>query len=277
MRVLTWEAFTGPALPGQPLWSPWSSSTPQVVYQSGASTECPLYLGLDRALLNRYVQALTRAWRLVGLGPGDRVSLFDFGSSPLVFLASAFYTPYLGRGAAEHLGCTPICNDGEPTMGSRALDILRFVNPRVMFIRRDCVPSWLQDVETRAFPVSTHLSRLVVADDEAVLSERQRGDLEEKLKLPVVRLLRVDLAFFLAAECPDCRAFHTWDDLYRVNILDEETQTPLSFGEVGLLATAPRFGRRRKERPIYLSRVRARQASPGCPRGASDLRLEVLS
>ncbi len=118
---------------------------------------------------------------------------------------------------------------------------------------------------------------LVVADDEALLSERQRRDLEEKLRLPVVRLLRVDLAFFFAAECPDCRAFHTWDDLYRVSVLDEETKAPVSFGEVGFLAMAPRFGGRRKDKPVYLSPVRARQASPGCPQGVADLRLEVLS
>lgn len=57
-------------------------------------------LELSREGLDGYAEALARAWGAVGVGTGDRVAIYDYGSSPISYLASAAFAPYLERGAA---------------------------------------------------------------------------------------------------------------------------------------------------------------------------------
>ena len=61
--------------------------------------------------------------RTLGLRKGDRVAIFDYGTSPLSYLAASSFTPYLDRGAADLLGCLPVCNDGVANMSPRAVEI----------------------------------------------------------------------------------------------------------------------------------------------------------
>lgn len=261
---------------------------PKVVYQLGApdSQGRRHYLGLDGPALGRHAQALARAWRLAGLGQGDRVALFDFGTSPTVFLASSLFTPYLRQGAAEIVGCTPICNDGEATMSGRAIDILRLVQPRAMFVHPGVLPPWLQEAERRFIPIQRYLHTLVVQQEEGVFPEVRCRALEKELDLQVLRLLRVDESVFFAAECPECRLFHTWEDLYRVGLVTGLNGAAGGRG-AGRLVVAPR--RQRDTRPARqrhsvatpeahsgtVTDVTVRVAGSGCPRGPSDTLLEV--
>ena len=260
---------------GDPYSSRWcEKKSPPLTFQLEYDTEPRLYLPLDRAALRGYAKALTRCWSLLGLKRGDRVAIFDYGTSPVTYLAAGSYTPYLGRGAAEALQCLPICNDGVANMSQRALDILKFIRPRIFFLRSDCLQPLIYQVEAAALHLSDYTRALVVVESEGALSRMEQATFEKKLGVPLYRMLRIDVAMFLAVECPQCRYLHTWEDLYFVENHREGNEEILNGDVRGPLLITNWFG---LGCPTlrYLSQIRGSVIAPGCPRGPRDQRIAV--
>ena len=246
-----------------------ASRGPRAIFQLEYDTQPALYLALDRADLRGYVQILKHCWSLVGLRKGDRVAIFDYGTSPLSYLAASSFTPYLDRGAADLLGCLPVCNDGVANMSPRAIEILRYVRPRVFFIRHDCLHALAVEVERQALRLADYTQALVAAENESLLSDEERRGFEKRLGVPIYRLLRIDAAMFLAMECPRCRLLHCRRDAYFVETLAEEDDA----AENPLVVTNWFAGTSPTVR--YLSQVRGSLEPSGCPRGPRDLRIAV--
>lgn len=247
-------------------------SVPPVSLQIEYNTETALYLALDRADLREYAKALTHCWSFLGLKKGDRVAIFDYGTSPVSYLASSAFTPYLSQGAADALGCLPICNDGAANMSQRAVEIVKFVRPRLLFLRNDCLHPFAVEVEREDLQLSKYVSALVATENEAVLTKSEQDRYQRSLGVPIYRLLRVDVAMFFAVECPRCRLLHTRPNLYFVEAVEPESQKPVRSGSRGSLVITNRFA---KTCPTirYLSQVEASLDARGCPRGAKDLRI----
>lgn len=226
--------------------------------------ETPLYMGLDRADLQAYAGALARTWQLLGIRAGSRVAIFDYGTSPVAYLASSFFMPYLRKGAAEVLGCVPVCNDGVASMSPRAVEILKYVRPSVVFARGDVLAPFAAEVERQGLRLGAQVELLVATDNERVLGEDARRGFEQRLGVPIARLARADASLFLAVECRPCRLFHTWPDLYRVEVLDETLQTPLPRGQQGSLAITTLFARVCHSLRV-VSELRGALALAGCP------------
>lgn len=260
---------------GDPYSMRWcEKKRPLLTFQLEYDTEPRLYVPLDRSALKGYAEALTRCWSLLGLEPGDRVAIFDYGTSPVSYLASGSYSPYLGRGAAEALGCLPICNDGVANMSQRAVEILKFIRPRIFFLRSDCLQPFIYQAEAAGVRFSDYLRAVVVTESEGVLSRTEQTAFEERLGVPVYRMLRIDVAMFLAVECPHCRLLHTWKDLYFVEnrqgdneeMIDGSLSSPLLITNwFGLGCPTIR----------YLSQIRGSLVAPGCPRGPQDQRIAL--
>ncbi|MBI2088540.1 MAG: hypothetical protein HYT78_07325 [Deltaproteobacteria bacterium] len=257
---------------GDPYSSRWATDhAPLVVFQLEYGTETSLYVGLGPDELKGYAEALRRCWSLVGLGSGDRVGIFDYGTSPVSYLASSAFTPYLRRGAADALGCLVTCNDGEANMSQRAVEIIKYVRPRILFLRSDCLHPFALEVEKDSLSLSDYIDALVTAENEAVLSTAERVAYEKRLAVPIYRMLRVDAAMFLAVECPRCRLLHSWQDLFLV-------EAPAGGSEEGgkrnpaPLVITNWFA---KSCPAirYVSQVKATLEPAGCPRGPKDLRI----
>jgi phenylacetate-coenzyme A ligase PaaK-like adenylate-forming protein len=250
---------------GDPYSSRWCSDRiPLVVFQLEYDIESAIYLGLDRVSLRGYAEALRRCWSLLGLGKGDTVAIFDFGTSPISYLASSTFTPYLGQGAADALECLPVCNDGVANMSQRAVEILRYVRPRVLFVRTDCLEPLAMEIERQLLPLADYTKALVVAENEGLPSKRDQNTYERRLGVPVYRLLRIDAAMFLAMECPECRLLHSWKDLYFVESVDDGVDRSLVI--TNWFAKACPTVR-------YLSQVRASLEPTGCPKGPNDNRI----
>jgi phenylacetate-coenzyme A ligase PaaK-like adenylate-forming protein len=260
---------------GDPYSLRWcEKKSPLLTFQLEYDTEPRLYLPLDRSALKGYAEALTRCWSLLGLERGDRVAIFDYGTSPVSYLASASYTPYLGRGAAETLKCSPICNDGVANMSQRAVEILKFIRPRIFFLRSDCLQPLIYQAEATALHFSDYIRALVVTESEGALSRIEQTTFENKLGVPIYRMLRIDVAMFLAVECPHCRFLHTWQDLYFVEnrqgdneeMVNGAVRSPLLFTNwFGLGCPTLR----------YLSQIRGSLVAPGCPHGPRDQRIAI--
>ena len=259
---------------GDPYASRWCrKKAPPLVFQLEYDTEPRLYLPLDRPALKSYAEALARCWSLLGVAKGDKVAIFDYGTSPLSYLASASYTPYLNRGAAEALGCLPVCNDGVANMSQRAVEILKFIRPRIFFLRSDCLQPFINQVEAAGLRVSDYARALVVAECEGTLSRQEQTSFEQRLGVPVYQMLRIDAAMFLAMECPQCRLLHTWRDLYLVENSRENGGEIHNGAPCPLLITnwfalnCPTLR--------YASQIQGSLAAAGCARGPRDQRIAL--
>ncbi len=258
---------------GDPYASRWCGrQNPSVLFQLDYDTESSLYLPLDGGALRNYAEALRRCWALLGLERGNAVAIYDYGTSPLSFLASAAFTPYLKKGAAEALGCLAICNDGLASMSKRAVEILKYVRPRILFVRTDCLQPLTLELENQLVRLADYVQAVVVSENEGLLPKADQTAYEQRLGVALYRLLRVDLAMFFAVECPECRLFHSWQDLYWLESPPEDlTAVSADLGHPNLMITN-RFARACPT-VRYISQVQGSIRLPGCPRGPQDIRI----
>jgi phenylacetate-CoA ligase len=159
-------------------------------------------LELSREGLEGYAEALARAWRALGVAAGDRVAIYDYGSSPVAYLASGVFAPYLERGAAERLGATALCVDGLPDNAKRFAHVLRHFQPRFAFVRTDLMPLLVWG--PTAIPSGLRGARLVVSADEDVPTPRERAEWEREWDGGVSVLERCDASGQVAAEQASC-------------------------------------------------------------------------
>lgn len=247
--------------------------TPKVALQLEYDMETALYAALDSNELSRYAEALRRCWSLLGIAKGDRVGIFDYGTSPVSYLASSTFTPYLQRGAADILGCLPICNDGAANLSQRAVEIVKFVRPRVMFLRTDCLHPFTAEISRGSMPLSSYVDTLVAVENEGVLARAERDAYQAKLGVPIYRLMRADAAMFLAPECHRCGLFHLWSDLYHVEA--PEPQTDRETGRQASRLVITNWFATSCPTIRYVSQISACLQPPGCPADARDLRISA--
>ncbi len=158
------------------------------------------FVELSRAALAEYAEALGDAWRVLGVGEGDRVVIYDYGSSPLVYLASRAFTPYLESGAAERTGAMAVCVDGLTDNVGRLAHVVRHFEPHFLFARAELVPLLLTG--PTALPVEQRTAKLVVSADGDTPTPRERALWESRWPGGVGLIARRDAELFVAAGRP---------------------------------------------------------------------------
>ena len=150
-------------------------------------------------------------------------------------------------------------------MSRRAVDVVRTVRPRVLFVRTDCLYPFSTEVTRSSLTLSSYVDALVAVENEATLSGTDRESYQTTLGVPIYRLVRADAAMFLAPECPQCGLFHVWPDLYYVETT-ERLENPIVSGQASPLIITNWFSR---SFPAirYLSQIHAVLHSAGCPAG----------
>jgi len=197
------------------------------------------FVELSREALCGYAEALGRAWGALGAGAGDRVVIYDYGSSPVAYLASQAFAPYLERGAAELTGATALCVDGLVDNVGRLAHVLRHFKPRFLFARAELVPLLLSG--PTAMPLQQRAPRLVVSIDGDTPAHSERASWEGRWRGGLSLLARCDAAAFLAAECPRCRALRVPEDLYETRITRAPGARSPHALQPGMLTVRPRF------------------------------------
>ncbi len=243
-----------------------------VMVQLEEPADLSLYVALSRSDLNDYARALRHALALLGAGTGQTIVIYDYGSSPVTYLASRFYTAYLRQGAADALGCTVVCNDGGANMAARAAELLGHIQSGILLVRSDCVDPLLAACEAMGISLERHVHRMVVTQSGNPRSPARREALAGRSGVPVSYLYRADTALFLAAECPDCLAMHVPEDLYLLEVVHPESHQALPPGEVGQIVITSRFAR---ACPVIriLTHLTGRVLTGHCPRAPDDLRV----
>jgi hypothetical protein len=177
------------------------------------------FVELSREALAGYAQALAHAWEVLGVGSGDRVAIYDYGSSPVAYLASHTFSPHLERGAAEHAMAMALCVDGLPDNVARFAHVLRHFQPHFAFVRADLLPLLLGG--PTALPTELRGARLVVSADGDVPAPGERAFWQRAWHGGVSLLARHDPAAFVAAECPRCAMLRVPEDLYEIELRPE--------------------------------------------------------
>ncbi len=185
-----------------------AGSAPKVALQIEATGEPPVWTALDAGEVDQWARVLARIWERWGLAAGETIAFFDYGSSPLVLLASSSYMAYLRRGAADRLGVTAICNDGVATMAARMAGIVEIVKPAAIILRRDLLTPFTTALETASVKLAGRVRWAAVSEPEGVPSREEAARFADSSGVATYRVLRADAAFLLAGECPDCGCFH---------------------------------------------------------------------
>ncbi len=210
-----WAAASGDPFGGRYTGGGW----PPLSLQLEATEDHSVWLGLDGADLEHWSQALERALARWGVGPGDVLACFDYGSSPLTLLTEGTFAPYLARGAAERLGADVICNDGLASMAGRMAEILRLVRPAAMLLRADVLAPLADALDSMSLDVAEVCRWAAVTTPDGAPYPAEAHRYARRWGLPVHRVLRADAACFLAGSCPACTAFHVDPELYRLEPL----------------------------------------------------------
>lgn len=181
---------------------------PKVSLQLEATTDPSIWIALDPPELDRWAGVIERMWKRWGTAAGETIAFFDYGSSPLVLLASSGYVGYLRRGAAERLGLTAVCNDGVAAMAGRMVGIVEALEPSMLIVRRDLAAPFSLALETAGVTLADRVRWIAIAEVEGCANRREADQLSAHLGVKVWRILRSDAAFLIAGECAGCRAFH---------------------------------------------------------------------
>ena len=191
---------------------------PKFALQLEATAEPSIWIALDPPELDRWAGVIERMWKRWGTATGETIAFFEYGSSPLVLLASSGYVGYLRRGAAERLGLTSVCNDGVAAMAGRMVTIVETLRPSMLIVRRDLAVPFTMALEAVGVKLANRVRWVAISEVEGAASRIEADEISARLGVPVWRVLRSDAAFFLAGECRGCRAFHV-DKEYRVEAL----------------------------------------------------------
>lgn len=186
--------------------------------QLEATENPPIWIALEPPELDRWAGVIERMWTRWGIARGETIAFFEYGSSPLVLLASSGYVGYLRRGAADRLGLTTICNDGVAAMAGRMVAIVETLRPSMLILRRDLAVPFATALEAAGVNLADRVRWLAIAEVEGAVARAEAAQLSVRFGVPLWRILRSDAAFFLAGECPGCRAFHL-DKEYRADTL----------------------------------------------------------
>ena len=181
---------------------------PKFALQVEATEDPPIWIALEPPELDRWAGVIERMWARWGTSPGETIAFFEYGSSPLVLLASSGYVGYLRRGAADRLGLTAICNDGVAAMASRMVAIVETLRPSMLIVRRDLAVPFAMALEASGVRLADRVRWIAIGEVEGAISRAEAEQVSTRLGVPVWRILRSDAAFLIAGECPGCRAFH---------------------------------------------------------------------
>jgi hypothetical protein len=191
---------------------------PKFSLQLEATADPSIWVALEPPELDRWARVIERMWSRWGTSPGETIAFFEYGSSPLVLLASSGYVGYLPRGAADRLGLNAICNDGVAAMADRMVAIVQTLRPSMLILRRDLAVPFAMVLEASKTKLAEFVRWVAVSDVEGAVLRVESERLSARLAVPVWRIMRSDAAFLLAGECPSCRAFHL-DRVYRAENL----------------------------------------------------------
>jgi phenylacetate-coenzyme A ligase PaaK-like adenylate-forming protein len=197
-----------------------------------AARGLPIYWALAASDVRAFSTVLASGWTDLGIKAGQRVAFYDYATSPVVVYASRAYLPHLDGGAADLIGCLPICNDGLPDLADRCVHILEYMRPSVLFVEGELMDPLLRALDRKNVNATC---QVVVSSDEGAVGSGRISEWSALLKTDVKQMLRADTPLFFAPPCPiEPMTFHPHEEAYHVEVVSSNPLRALA-NEVGLI------------------------------------------
>ena len=218
---------------GDPFAGRVAAGTPTpVALQIEATSDPIVWTALDGRELDTWAASLSTTWKRFGLSAGETLAFFDYGSNPAVLLSSANFVAKLRRGATDRLGVAAICNDGVASMAGRMTQILSFVRPAALVVRRDLLAPLADALRTTGPDPRTIVRWIAVTEGDGAPAREPLEKYAELWGVPIRRLLRSDASYFLAGDCEACGLFHVDRSRYALERRDGDVVLTTRFARV---------------------------------------------
>lgn len=158
-------------------------------------------LRFSREQLQQAAEMYARCIQKLGIKEGELVQIYDFGSSPVVFLFEHNYCSLPIKGAAEILNLRGLLNDGITDFLGRGLYAIRVCNPTTLIIRKELLGPLVQTNKQLGEIRRGKPSRIIATADRDLISREELNMAREQLGVEIAYVLRVDPILFFAYSC----------------------------------------------------------------------------
>jgi len=149
-----------------------------------------------------------------------------------VLLASGSHAAHLGRGAADRLGLTTICNDGLASLVGRMTEIVRLIRPAALVLRRDVLAPFAEALRVTGVEVADCCRFVAVTEAEDAPGRAEVERHAAAWRVPAHRVLRADAAYLFGLALHGSDTFLVDAALHSIEALPD-----------GELAATARFAR----------------------------------
>ena len=200
-------------------------------WRSGGATGRPLFYPRSAEDMTHNILIFERAWALIGAGADDCAHVsFPLGVHPVAHLYAR---------AAINLGIGTVwCGAGTNTPSETQLELIEQLKPTIWIGMASYGLHLANLAEARGFDLrSSTVKKLIVAAEP--LSPVKREKLERAWGAEVYDQFGMTEGALVAAEGLGHHGMHALTDMYFLEIVDEESGTPVPEGEVGSLIVTP--------------------------------------
>lgn len=137
----------------------------------------------------------------LGVKQGELIQIYDFGSSPISFLFGRNYCPLSIEGTSELLNVRVLFNDGIPDFLGRGLYGLAKCRPNSLIIRKELLGPLVQRNKQYDEIKNGGPTRIIVTADRDFITKEELLELQEKLRVEISYIFRIDEILFFAYSC----------------------------------------------------------------------------
>ena len=203
------------------------------------------YVPVTEQERQQVITLLCRQWSLLGIKKEDTVQTLSWGNDPFVMCyvtSAAGASSYLSPSVEETLGVTALRLEIVPFEAPRTIATATLFKPKTIFANREHMVAVQAKLQEDNKTIADLGYEFVTLREDTPLITAEREALEKEWGVPIYQTLQVWDALFYAQETKDRNGFVFADDMFTVEITDEQGK-PLADGETGLLTVTPRFMR----------------------------------
>jgi len=214
----------------------------RLTLQLDSEVEDVRYVRVTQQDLKLLCSKLVSFWRMFGIRRGDYVSIYDYSTDPVTFLASGPFTGLLKKGVAEILGCVALCNDGLPEFVLREIHVLKMLKPRVIFVRNDLVSLLAQRLSHEGTSLrELGVEKAIVVSNVCMPTAEEMRTYIRCTGIETHSIFEINSALFISADCSSHEGLHVPADMYYVEVVDAEAGRAVKSGQLGHLVITNLF------------------------------------
>lgn len=202
-------------------------------WRSGGTTGKPVFYPRTFEDVKYGLESWARTYRPINIGPGDLCHIsFPIGIHPAgqIWARSAHN---------QHVGMNWV-GAGNAVPSEAQVDLILALKPTVLISMSSFALNLVNIADTKGIDLADSTVRTVICSAET-LSDAKREKLSRRWGAEVFDVFGMSEAGLMGCECDAHDGIHIWDDMYYCEVVDEETNEILPYGETGTFCVTPLF------------------------------------